>query len=303
MFAGGDVVRVGGVPLRDAGVEVPAVEVDALVGFEEFCEEFARAGECLAFEVDEAYDHVCYLNAGVVDVVLYAYFEAGFVGVGAEEALEGVAQDGVAEVADVGGFVGIDAGVLDEAEAGAADVGMLVGGDAAESGGAVEADVEVACAGYFYAGYSFGELRAEFCSEFGGDDAGGFAEALGQFEGYREGEFAEGDAGRLLDDEVRERGVVLGEEDGLDAGQQGLLNCAIHALRFTRRVFVFSLTRGSCPAGRVRYTRGVYLVVVMRSLRASLCSALSVFFLREFGGELLDFGVEAVCGCGCGCGG
>ena len=61
----------------------------------------------------------------------------------------------------MGGFVGIDAGVLDEAEAGAADVGVLVGGDAADGGGAVETDVEVACSGDFDAGdaFEFGEMR------------------------------------------------------------------------------------------------------------------------------------------------
>ncbi len=105
--------------------------------------------------MDETYDYVCDLHAGVVDVVLHAYFVAAFVAVGAEEALEGVAEDGVAEVADVGGFVGVDAGVLDEAEAGAADVGVLVGGDAADGGGAVEADVEVAGSCDFDAGDAF----------------------------------------------------------------------------------------------------------------------------------------------------
>ena len=75
---------------------------------------------------------------------MYAYFVAAFVVVGAEETLEGVAEDGVAEVADVGGFVGVDAGVFDEAEAWAADLGALVGCDAANGGSAVEADVEVA---------------------------------------------------------------------------------------------------------------------------------------------------------------
>jgi hypothetical protein len=49
----------------------------------------------------------------------------------------------------VRGLVRVDAGVLDQAEAGAADVGVLVGGDLPDSGGAVEADVEVAGAGDF----------------------------------------------------------------------------------------------------------------------------------------------------------
>src|SRR5271154_812698 len=112
--------------------------------------------------MDETYNYVGDLDSGVVDVVLDANGEAGFVGVGAEEALEGVAEDGVAEMADVGGFVGIDAGVLDEAEAGAPDVGVLVGGYAAGDGGAVETNVEVACSGYFYGGDAFGELSGEF---------------------------------------------------------------------------------------------------------------------------------------------
>ena len=44
LFAGVELIGVSGVPLRDACVEIPAVEVDALVGFEEFGEEFAGSG-------------------------------------------------------------------------------------------------------------------------------------------------------------------------------------------------------------------------------------------------------------------
>src|ERR1700722_5697121 len=105
--------------------------------------------------MDEADDYICDLDAGVVDVVLDADVVTAFERVGAEEALEGVAEDGVAEMADVRGFVGVDAGVLDETEAGAADLRVLVGRDAADGGGAVEADVQVACARDFYAGYAF----------------------------------------------------------------------------------------------------------------------------------------------------
>ncbi len=73
---------VGGVPLGDAGVEVPAVEVDALVVFGEFGEEFARARQGFAFEMDEADDDIGNLNAGVVDVVLHADFVAALVASG-----------------------------------------------------------------------------------------------------------------------------------------------------------------------------------------------------------------------------
>jgi hypothetical protein len=72
------------------------------------------------------------LNAGVVDVVLHADLVAGLVGVGAEQALEGVAEDGVAQVTNVGSLVRVDAGVLDKAEARTADVGVAVGCDGAK---------------------------------------------------------------------------------------------------------------------------------------------------------------------------
>src|SRR5271165_5115558 len=72
-------------------------------------DELAHSGGGLVFEMEEANDDIGYLDAGVVDVVLDVDFLAG----GAEQADEGVAEDGVAEVSDVGGFVGIDAGVLD----------------------------------------------------------------------------------------------------------------------------------------------------------------------------------------------
>ena len=48
------------------------------------------------------------LHAGVVDVVLHVDLLPG----GAQQAHEGVAEDGIAQMADVRGLVGIDAGVL-----------------------------------------------------------------------------------------------------------------------------------------------------------------------------------------------
>ena len=311
LLAGGDLIGIGGVPLGDAGVEIPAVEVDALIGFEEFGEEFAGAGEGLAFEVDEADDYVGDLHAGVVDVVLHADFVAGLVAVGTEQALEGVAEDGVAEVADVGGFVGVDAGVLDQAEAGAADVGVLVGGDAADGGGAVEADVEIACAGDLYAGDAFevGKCGGEFCGQFGGDGAGGFAEALGELEGDRKGEFAQGDVGRLLDDQVREGDVVFCEEDGLDAGQERLLDCAIHALGFHRFGRCVQFTQClSCRTGPLR--AGDHFVVCSLFSLARSCATRELstlpgvdFRYGRSGWGVVRSSRREACGCGCGCGG
>ena len=54
--------------------------------------------------------HIGDLHAGVVDVVLHVDFLPG----SAQQAHERVAENGVAQVSDVRGLVGIDAGVLDQ---------------------------------------------------------------------------------------------------------------------------------------------------------------------------------------------
>ena len=53
---------------------------------------------------------VGHLHAGIVDVILHFHRAAG----GAQHAHERIAQNGVAQVSDVRGFVGIDVGVLDD---------------------------------------------------------------------------------------------------------------------------------------------------------------------------------------------
>jgi hypothetical protein len=58
----------------------------------------------------ESHHYVGDLHAGVIDVVLDIDFPAGVT----QQTDEGIAEDGVAQVADVGGLVGIDAGVLDQ---------------------------------------------------------------------------------------------------------------------------------------------------------------------------------------------
>src|ERR1700733_5044736 len=105
--------------------------------------------------MDEAYDDIGYLDAGVVDVVLNSDFVSTLEGVWTQKTLEGVAKNGVAEVTDMRCFVWVDAGVFDEAEARATDIGVLVASDPAHGGGAVEADVEVARSGNFNAGDTF----------------------------------------------------------------------------------------------------------------------------------------------------
>ena len=234
LLAGGDLRRVGGVPLGDARVEVPAVEVEALIALEELGEQLLHAVEVLVFEVDEADDDVGDLHAGVVDVVFDADRIAGLEVVASQQARVGVAEDGVAKVADVGGLVGVDAGVLDEAIAGAADVGVLVGGHARDDGGPIEAEVEIAGAGGLDGANAGQAARGDGCGErvgeLCGDDAGGLAEALGEVEGERRGELAEGDLRRLLGADLGELEPETLEEKSAKPGDNRLLDRAIHAV-------------------------------------------------------------------------
>ena len=88
---------------RDPGIEVPAVIIElALERFE--------VGDALLLELQDAVDDVDDLDARVVDVVL----DLDVLALESQTAGQRVAQDGVPEVADVGGLVGIDVRVLDD---------------------------------------------------------------------------------------------------------------------------------------------------------------------------------------------
>ncbi len=120
----------------------------------------ANLGGRFFFEVQEADHDVGNLDAGVVNVVLHVDLVAG----GAEQADERVAEDGVAQVADVRGLVGVDARCVRRARG----LARTAGGASAwatkrAAGGAVEIGVDVPSAGDF----EFGEAgeRAE-----GGDN-------------------------------------------------------------------------------------------------------------------------------------
>ncbi len=108
---------------------------------------------------------------------------------GAQQAHEGIAEDGVAQMADVRGLVGIDAGVLDQnfaADVGCAFAGMVGDRDALAAGqrpgrdSALQTSIDVSGAGDLQL------LEAVRQRQFGdnlfGDFARGFAQALGQFE-------------------------------------------------------------------------------------------------------------------------
>ena len=131
---------IGGVEVPDLRIEVPAVVVEARRRGQG-----AHLGRRLALEVLEAHHDVRDLHAGVVDVVLHPDLAAAIL----QDAHEGVAEDRVAQVADVGGLVGVDARVLDDGAGarsrGPPGLGQAVV-DAAQDGAPLQEDVDVAAA-------------------------------------------------------------------------------------------------------------------------------------------------------------
>ena len=87
------------------GVEIPTVVIKARLHGGHF-----HADGSKALHIEKADDDVRDLNPGVINVILDLNGVSGV----AKDARHGVAKDGVAEMADVRGFVGIDACVLDD---------------------------------------------------------------------------------------------------------------------------------------------------------------------------------------------
>ena len=93
------------VPLRDARVEIPAVVIEARLGGK-----VLDFGPRFLLDIQKPNNDVGDLDARIVDVVLNVDFPAGK----AQQADERVPENRVAQVPDVCGLVGIDAGVLDQ---------------------------------------------------------------------------------------------------------------------------------------------------------------------------------------------
>jgi hypothetical protein len=150
-------------------------------------------GRSLVFQEMEAHHHVGHLHAGVVDVVLHLDLRRG----SAQHADEGVAQRGVAQVADMRGLVGIDVGVLDDnLSAG----GVAVGHDRPQLiriGSAVEPDIDVAVAGHLQRCHP--RNRPDLGGQLGGDFLRRLAQLFGKLEGCRHRDFAEITLPGLLD--------------------------------------------------------------------------------------------------------
>ena len=91
--------------MSDPGVKVPAVIIELRPG-----NQVANFGGGFLLDVEKAENHVGDLYSGVINIILHFHVVAGV----AQQARESVSQDGVAKVPDVRGFIGIDAGVLDD---------------------------------------------------------------------------------------------------------------------------------------------------------------------------------------------
>ena len=132
-----------------AGVEIPAVVIESRRGGQR-----AHFGGRFLFDVKKAEDHIGDLNSGVIDIILHFDLCARM----AQQAHKSIAKHGVAQVADVRGFIGIDVGVLDD------DFARASGGRdrrlmrrrirGREELRAVKIDIQVACARDFQTGDS-----------------------------------------------------------------------------------------------------------------------------------------------------
>src|SRR6476659_9960116 len=98
------------IPLRSPRIQIPTIEVDPLTVAVEFVKQCAYIPERFSFKVQKSHDDVRDLHAGVVDVVLHG----NLLPCRTQQTHECVAKNGVAQMPDMRGLVGIDAGVLYE---------------------------------------------------------------------------------------------------------------------------------------------------------------------------------------------
>src|SRR4029077_8659370 len=130
------ILLVFGVPLRRSRVEIPAVVIEARPSSQLF-----DFGARLLFQMKKSHHHVSDLHTGVVDVVLNVDFPARK----AQQTDKRVAENRVAQVAGVRGFVGVNAGMLDQNFPwGRDDFGFLVAREHGGDGSTLYASVDVA---------------------------------------------------------------------------------------------------------------------------------------------------------------
>src|SRR5579859_2076206 len=191
------------VPLRDTGIEVPAVIIEGpsagWIGDQSLY--FALP---FLLEIKKAHHHIRHLDAGVVDIVLYIDVCAG----GAQQTDKGIAQNRIPQVPDVCGLVGIDAGVLDQNLLGRVGFHPWVGLQQQTSGLLpVHSGIDVTRA------RDFKLFKTRYGSESGDDFFGNFArrfaQSLCQFKAQRQRILAQAHVRRLVHHNSRQFKVIL----------------------------------------------------------------------------------------------
>ncbi len=185
----------------NARVEVPAVVVEAHSWIVE--EPFDVRGRFL-LEVMECRHYVGNLDASVVDVILHFHRAAARF----QHTHESVAQNGIAQVTDMGRFVGVDISVFDDDFAARSPRRLPHATQDSEAVCAtIQADVDISVAGDFERGDTFHGAKSSY--NFRRDDFRRLFQLPSQMKCNRDGELAEG---RLLG--LFERNSGLGAESG-----------------------------------------------------------------------------------------
>ena len=213
-----------GIPLGRVGVEIPAVVVNAPAALRELGEERANLGDSFLFEMQKAYNDVGNLDAGVVNVVLHVDFVAG----GTEETDKCVAEDRVAEMTDVRGLVGIDAGVLNERVPTLERRIAIRREDQPRGRSAIEIRIDIPSAGHLE--FCEAGKRSECGDDFLGDDLRSFAQFARQLERNRRGDLAHTQLGRSLDRDRANLQIVFFFEDGAKTIGEPLFKFENHAM-------------------------------------------------------------------------
>ncbi len=191
------------VPFGDAGVHVPAVDVEpGRVG------DRAHLRERAVLQFPEADDDVGHLDAGVVDVVLHLDGRAGE----AERADERVAQRGVPQVADVRRLVRVDGRVLDDGLAGRRGRRRRGPEPGQQERRTIEEAVQVAVRRRLDAGDA--RHRPQCGRQLLGDDPWRLPQGTGELEGDGDRQVAERAVRRHLDGDLGQVEVRVQPADG-----------------------------------------------------------------------------------------
>ena len=194
------ILFVGLVPLRNLGIQIPTVVVEARLAGQGF-----NLGMGFLLQMCEADNHVGDLYSGVVDIVLNVDFVPGV----AQQSNESVPENSVAQVSDVRGLIRVDAGVLDQNLAGMRFFGrLLIGGQGCRHPRAVNLYIQITrrCDLKFGDAFEASDIAANGFRDFQRRRA----ERLGEGKNG-DGEVSEFDLRRLLNDHRRklDAGVLL----------------------------------------------------------------------------------------------